>query len=68
MSNDIDATAIDSDFGCVDYIFEVGHLKNLPRAGWAFIGVKSAETVAEHSHRVGVISYVLAASIEEYPI
>lgn len=42
------------------FLYEAGHLKNTPRAGWLLAGVKDAESVAEHSFRVGVIAYVLA--------
>ncbi len=44
----------------VDFLFEVGLLKNTPRSGWLTIGIKDPESVAEHSHRTAVIGYVLA--------
>lgn len=48
------------DAAVVRYLHEAGHLKNTPRAGWLLTGVKSPESVAEHSYRVAVIAYVLA--------
>jgi putative hydrolase of HD superfamily len=44
----------------VDYIFEAGTLKRLLRTGWLNAGVKHPETIAEHSHRTGLIGAVLA--------
>ncbi|VVB65646.1 HD domain protein [Candidatus Gugararchaeum adminiculabundum] len=40
--------------------FEAGQLKRLPRSGWLTIGIKDCETIAEHSFRSALISYVLA--------
>jgi 5'-deoxynucleotidase YfbR-like HD superfamily hydrolase len=47
--------------GVATFLHEVGHLKNLPRAGWLLLGIPRPETVAEHSFRVGMIGVVLAA-------
>lgn len=44
----------------VGFGYEAGQLKRLPRAGWLFAGVADAESVAEHSFRVGVLAYVIA--------
>jgi putative hydrolases of HD superfamily len=44
------------------FLFEMGHLKNLPRAGWLFLGIPQPESVAEHSFRVGLVGMVLAAT------
>jgi 5'-deoxynucleotidase YfbR-like HD superfamily hydrolase len=38
----------------------MGHLKNLPRAGWLLLGIPQPETVAEHSFRVGIVGLMLA--------
>ena len=46
--------------GTATFLFEMGHLKHLPRAGWLLLGVPQPETVAEHSFRVGVIGITLA--------
>ncbi len=43
----------------VDFINEVGMLRHTPRTGYQFLGT-GKENVAEHSHRVTVIGYVLA--------
>lgn len=48
------------DEAAVRFLYESGHLKNTPRAGWQIAGVPQPESVAEHSYRVGVIAYVLA--------
>ncbi len=42
-----------------DFINEVGMLRHTPRTGYQFLGTGS-ENVAEHSHRVAVIGFVLA--------
>jgi putative hydrolase of HD superfamily len=44
----------------VDYLFEAGTLKRLPRTGWLNAGIKHPETIAEHSHRTALIGAVLA--------
>jgi putative hydrolase of HD superfamily len=43
----------------VNFLFEVGILKKIPRSGYQFLGT-GRESVAEHSFRVAVIAYVLA--------
>lgn len=50
-----------NDEAVAGFLYEAGHLKNTPRAGWLIAGVRDPESVAEHSYRVGVIAYVLAA-------
>jgi 5'-deoxynucleotidase YfbR-like HD superfamily hydrolase/biotin operon repressor len=47
--------------GVAGFLFEAGHLKHLPRAGWLLLGIVQPESVAEHSFRVGVVGVVLAA-------
>jgi putative hydrolases of HD superfamily len=47
--------------GTVAFLFEMGHLKNLPRSGWLLLGIPKPESVAEHSFRVGIIGMTLAA-------
>jgi 5'-deoxynucleotidase YfbR-like HD superfamily hydrolase len=47
--------------GMAAFLFEMGHLKQLPRSGWLLLGVPQPETVAEHSFRVGVAGILLAA-------
>ncbi|KAA2248694.1 HD family hydrolase [Solihabitans fulvus] len=45
----------------IGFLYEAGHLKRTPRAGWLLAGVPNPESVAEHSFRVGIIAYVIAA-------
>ncbi|MGI9009179.1 MAG: HD domain-containing protein [Streptosporangiaceae bacterium] len=47
--------------GAATFLFEMGHLKHLSRAGWLLLGVAKPETVAEHSFRVGIAGILLAA-------
>lgn len=42
------------------YLFEVGAMKRIPRAGWAIAGIKHAESISEHSHRTAVLASILA--------
>ena len=42
------------------YLFEIGELKRVSRSGWWLAGIKYPETVAEHSFRTSIISYILA--------
>ncbi len=43
----------------VNFLFEVGILKRIPRSGYQFLGTGS-ESVADHSFRVAIIAYLLA--------
>ncbi|UCG99955.1 MAG: HD domain-containing protein [Deltaproteobacteria bacterium] len=43
----------------VNFLFEVGILKKIPRSGYKFLGTGN-ESVAEHSFRVALIAYMLA--------
>ncbi|MDR4503422.1 MAG: HD domain-containing protein [Candidatus Scalindua sp.] len=44
----------------LQFLFEVGHLKNVQRSGWCLIGNRAPESVAEHSFRCAVLGYFLA--------
>ncbi len=44
----------------VDFLFEAGILKLIPRSGWFKIGIKNPESVAEHSFRTALIAFILA--------
>lgn len=46
--------------GAASFLFEAGHLKNVPRSGWLLLGVASPESIAEHSFRIGMVGIVLA--------
>lgn len=54
----------------LNFISEAGMLKRLPRSGWAVLGIKDAESVAEHSFRCAVLGYVLARmeGVEPYKV
>jgi putative hydrolase of HD superfamily len=43
----------------VNFLFEVGILKKIPRSGYQFLGTGS-ESIADHSFRVAIIAYLLA--------
>jgi len=45
----------------VDYLFEVGYLKQQQRTGMWRMGVRYPESVAEHSHRAAIIGFLLAS-------
>ncbi len=47
--------------GAAAFLFEMGHLKHTPRAGWLLLGIPAPESVAEHSFRVTMTGVVLAA-------
>jgi putative hydrolase of HD superfamily len=44
----------------VEFIFEAGLLKRVPRSGWSVLGIAEHESVADHSFRCAVIGYLLA--------
>lgn len=46
--------------GLLNFISEAGMLKRVQRSGWSVVGIKNAESVAEHSFRCAVIGYILA--------
>ncbi len=43
----------------VNFLFEAGILKKIPRSGYQFLGTGS-ESVADHSFRVAIIAYLFA--------
>jgi len=47
--------------GVAAFLFEMGHLKRLTRAGWLLLGIPQPETVAEHCFRAGAVGIALAA-------
>ena len=49
----------------LDFIEEIGVLKNLPRTGWRFRGIKDAESIADHCYRVSLLSMILADVLAE---
>ena len=42
--------------GTATFLYEMGQLKNLPRAGWLLLGIPQPESVAEHSFRVAIVA------------
>ena len=44
----------------LELVCEAGLLKRVQRSGWWVLGIKNAESVAEHSFRCAVVGYVLA--------
>ncbi|MFH1143224.1 MAG: HD domain-containing protein [Candidatus Eisenbacteria bacterium] len=44
----------------VRFLFELGQLKRVARSGWWMAGVRSPESVADHSFRCAWIGYLLA--------
>jgi len=55
------------DFRLLNFIAEAGVLKRVRRSGWWVLGVRDAETVADHSFRCAVLGYVLARTEEVDP-
>ena len=49
----------------LDFIEEIGVLKNLSRTGWRFRGIKDAESIADHCYRVSLLSMILADVLTE---
>lgn len=47
--------------GTAAFLFEMGQLKQLARAGWLLLGIPQPESVAEHTFRVGIVGIALAA-------
>ncbi|MCK5288136.1 MAG: HD domain-containing protein [Candidatus Omnitrophica bacterium] len=45
----------------LNFISEAGMLKRVPRSGWSVLGIKDAESVADHCFRCAVIGYILAS-------
>ncbi|MEV0056487.1 HD domain-containing protein [Saccharopolyspora shandongensis] len=45
----------------IAFAHEAGHLKQTVRSGWLLAGVRNPESVAEHSYRVGILAFVIAA-------
>lgn len=43
-----------------ELVQEMGFLKSVPRTGWTLAGVKTPESVADHSMRTAAIAYLLA--------
>jgi len=44
----------------LNFLIEVNKLKEMPRTGWVLMGVKNPETVADHTFRMAIMSWLLA--------
>lgn len=51
----------------LNFLSEASMLKRVTRSGWSVLGIKNAETVAEHSFSCCVLGYVLAR-MENIPV
>jgi putative hydrolases of HD superfamily len=47
--------------GVAAFLFELGHLKQVTRAGWLLLDIPQPETVAGHCFRTGAVGIALAA-------
>lgn len=52
----------------LDFIEEIAVLKNLPRTGWRFQGIKDGESVADHCYRVSLLSMILADMLNTHGV
>jgi len=43
----------------LNFLIEVGELKKMPRRGWALRGIKNPETIAAHTFRMTIMSWIL---------
>ena len=44
----------------IDFLVEIGKLKKMPRRGWVINQIKNPESIAEHTFRAAILSWVLA--------
>ncbi len=63
MHNDTDTSTPDQ---LLEFLLEIGHLKNLPRTGWRLHGIRNGESVADHSYRVTLLCMVLGDLLCEH--
>lgn len=45
--------------GTLNFIMQANKLKEMPRSGWVWLGVKNPETIAEHTFQVAILSWLL---------
>jgi len=43
----------------LNFLIEVGRLKRIPRKGWVLRGIKNPETIAAHTFRMAIMSWLL---------
>ena len=44
----------------LDFVSEIGLMKTMNRTGWGMLGIKNAESIADHCYRVSVFAMLLA--------
>lgn len=44
----------------LNFFLEIEKLKTMPRTGWVLAGVKDPETIAEHTFRLAILTWLLA--------
>jgi putative hydrolase of HD superfamily len=44
----------------LDFLIKVNQLKEMPRAGWFFMGIKNPESVAAHTFRASVAAWLMS--------
>lgn len=49
----------------IKFFIEIGKLKRMPRRGWVIREVKNPESIADHTFRVTIMAWVLAARKEK---
>lgn len=52
---------MNKDIKLLNLIAEAGMLKRVRRSGWWVLGIKDAESVADHSFRCAIIGYIIAS-------
>lgn len=55
------------DIKLLNLIVEAGMLKRVRRSGWWVLGIKDAESVADHSFRCAIIAYIIAKAEKVTP-
>lgn len=43
----------------VDFLYQAGKLKDIPRRGWVLTGVKNPASIMDHSYRMALMAWVL---------
>lgn len=43
----------------LNFLIEIGKLKGIPRKGWVLRGIKNPETIASHTFRIAIMSWLL---------
>lgn len=43
----------------IDFLYNVGKLKDMPRKGWVLIGMKNPASIMDHSYRMAIMAWIL---------